>query len=331
VACTLDTLLGAGGCSARCEHAPIVTFVDGDGCCPDGGAYFQDQDCPSVCGNGHLEPGEQCDDGNHRPGDGCSPDCQVEMTAQPTAFRIDSLVLQDPHVFPTLIVCLGDQTAALNAIVHNRLDGDTTPMDGFLDLSPVLVFDPLQTQPERTSTLDVVFASCTAPAETSTCDGSAGVRSAGTVRNRAGGSCVDGAQIVATTTAAYGRDDIDRPSAPCFMGGADALILDIGGSLIELHDGRVAGVLVQNGIMTGLLSGFISQTAADRTLIQLPPPISTSVTLGSLLAGDPACCWTDVNMDGVVDHDDRDLGPDGVTRGWYFYFNFTAVEVPYTQ
>jgi MYXO-CTERM domain-containing protein len=32
------------------------------------------------CGNGILEDGEECDDGNDRPGDGCSPDCRLEDT-----------------------------------------------------------------------------------------------------------------------------------------------------------------------------------------------------------------------------------------------------------
>jgi cysteine-rich repeat protein len=31
---------------------------------------------PDVCGNGVLETGESCDDGNTTPGDGCSPTCQ---------------------------------------------------------------------------------------------------------------------------------------------------------------------------------------------------------------------------------------------------------------
>ncbi len=33
---------------------------------------------PSDCGNGLLDPGETCDDGNTVPGDGCSDTCQVE-------------------------------------------------------------------------------------------------------------------------------------------------------------------------------------------------------------------------------------------------------------
>ena len=32
---------------------------------------------PSKCGNGVMDPGEQCDDGNKTPGDGCSAICQI--------------------------------------------------------------------------------------------------------------------------------------------------------------------------------------------------------------------------------------------------------------
>jgi len=31
-----------------------------------------------VCGNGTLDAGEQCDDGNTADGDGCSATCQLE-------------------------------------------------------------------------------------------------------------------------------------------------------------------------------------------------------------------------------------------------------------
>ena len=38
-----------------------------------------------VCGNGALEPGEACDDGNRLAGDGCSPSCQSEEQPDPCA------------------------------------------------------------------------------------------------------------------------------------------------------------------------------------------------------------------------------------------------------
>jgi cysteine-rich repeat protein len=34
---------------------------------------------PIVCGNGYVEPGEQCDDGNQVAGDGCRPNCTIEF------------------------------------------------------------------------------------------------------------------------------------------------------------------------------------------------------------------------------------------------------------
>ena len=41
-----------------------------------------------VCGNGRIEPGEECDDGNTIPGDGCSDTCQIESTDDQT-FRVE--------------------------------------------------------------------------------------------------------------------------------------------------------------------------------------------------------------------------------------------------
>jgi cysteine-rich repeat protein len=37
----------------------------------------------AVCGNGSLEAGEQCDDGNTLDGDGCSPTCRIEVKPKP--------------------------------------------------------------------------------------------------------------------------------------------------------------------------------------------------------------------------------------------------------
>ncbi len=37
-----------------------------------------DAEMPAICGDGIVEPGETCDDGNTIPGDGCSAICQIE-------------------------------------------------------------------------------------------------------------------------------------------------------------------------------------------------------------------------------------------------------------
>jgi hypothetical protein len=49
------------GCRAVCRTVEITDFVMGDGCCPKGGNGALDPDCRKVCGNGVVEPNEQCD------------------------------------------------------------------------------------------------------------------------------------------------------------------------------------------------------------------------------------------------------------------------------
>jgi cysteine-rich repeat protein len=50
-----------------------------------------------VCGDGHKDPGEQCDDGNMMSGDGCSSSCTVEITeSEPN----DTRGTADPYSAP---------------------------------------------------------------------------------------------------------------------------------------------------------------------------------------------------------------------------------------
>jgi cysteine-rich repeat protein len=50
-----------GTCAAACARTPIVTPMNGDGCCPPGGTPPTDNDCVLGCGNGTVDPGETCD------------------------------------------------------------------------------------------------------------------------------------------------------------------------------------------------------------------------------------------------------------------------------
>jgi hypothetical protein len=69
--CDLGIRDGAGACptvgtcddSARCTHTAITIAAPNDACCPVGADARMDADCPAACGNGILEPGEQCDTG----------------------------------------------------------------------------------------------------------------------------------------------------------------------------------------------------------------------------------------------------------------------------
>jgi cysteine-rich repeat protein len=55
---------------------------EGDGCMADGlsGVCEADTCVTVVCGNGRVDPGEICDDGNLESGDGCNPTCRSDET-----------------------------------------------------------------------------------------------------------------------------------------------------------------------------------------------------------------------------------------------------------
>ncbi|MEE2788480.1 MAG: hypothetical protein VX589_14140 [Myxococcota bacterium] len=88
-------------CDETCEPTPIDYCENDDGCCPEGCAIdtgnvpysLRDNDCASMCGNGVIDPGEQCDgadfgnrrcdtEGNFDGGElSCTDDCQTIQTS----------------------------------------------------------------------------------------------------------------------------------------------------------------------------------------------------------------------------------------------------------
>jgi len=82
---------------AGCKGTNGLFYGDGKGCsktctnepnCRDGNGL--NQACEATCGDGNLDPGEECDDGNLANGDGCSSTCGKE-----TGFLCDTRTLQD--------------------------------------------------------------------------------------------------------------------------------------------------------------------------------------------------------------------------------------------
>src|SRR5262249_19707193 len=75
--------LGGGDAAvdvARVDAAP-VDATRGDATPRDAARVEATPDVfQEACGNGRLDAGEQCDDGNHAPGDGCNPICQIECS-----------------------------------------------------------------------------------------------------------------------------------------------------------------------------------------------------------------------------------------------------------
>ena len=83
--CIAVLLADSGPAAADPEQASAKRSLAGQ-VCPSGSFVFGfdaegDILCSAACGNGVLNPGESCDDGNTSDGDGCSASCQSESAA----------------------------------------------------------------------------------------------------------------------------------------------------------------------------------------------------------------------------------------------------------
>lgn len=239
------------------------------------------------------------DDGGGGDGDG-------DVT--PTAYRITSLNLRDPHTF-----ALGslDVTDMVDGLIADGITMDADdPPDGNLDLSITVVMLPLD-QAGGSTPMQVVFADCTAPQSSTECapdPDTAPVDS--TATNDPSDPCLD---LLPDTTSDY-NPPVSLPGAPCFSSDAEAFNVALGDIDLAMEDARIAATYDADPAtrLTGLIRGFVSQATADAALIPDDVAVVGGQPISSLL------------VDG-----DKDTGPNG-GDGWYFYLNFVADEVPYT-
>jgi hypothetical protein len=260
----------------------------------------------------------------------------LPTTASPQlAFRFTDLDLRDPHVYaPVPLFGCSDITdfvplglfPSFNEFVEESITMDTDG-DQLLDLSPLVIFLPdsdivsstRQPGEEPDGTLVVHDGLCSAPIQSTACDPDPSqpmYRAMYT--NSAAGTCL---LPIPGTTRPY-SPPIGTPSSPCFVTAPFPLVLEVQGIDLELQDTRIAARYVGDpptALASGLLMGFLSEGAADTLLLPADLPLVGGEPLSSILPGGSGAC---------PGHDDRDLGPDGVTSGWWFYMNFAAVEVP---
>jgi hypothetical protein len=246
------------------------------------------------------------------------------LAAQATRFRITDLDLRDPHIWAVAIICtdLTDvPSAGVNAQIQASIQGDADG-DGFLDASTLLEFLPLD-QSAPTNLFDAGAAACTAPAATTAC-GPIGVPLlAGDATLSTTTTC---AQPLPLTTRPY-SPAIVNATAPCFASVTGTLILNLGGTPVTLTDAQIAATFDGNpaqGLVNGLMRGFLSEADADATIIPATVPLIGGRPLSSVLAGGTGACPA---------FSDKDTGPGGVS-GWYFYLNFPAQrldEDPFAQ
>lgn len=258
--------------------------------------------------------------------------------AQPEIFLITELTLRDPHAYAVVSFfgcqdvtdnVLGGLVPSVNDEIADALSTDSDG-DGLLDLSPILAslkedqvatssgspgsdldFDPAVTGGE----LAFHFAACAPPQGDASCEEDPAMPVEYSVyANGAGGTCLAPAP---GTTGGY-SPAILTPQAPCFVTEPFRMTMDVAGLHLELESARVAATYVGSPVtdlVDGLIIGFLPEAAADTVLFSPTAPLVGGDPVSSVLPGGAGCCAA---------RDDRDLGPDGVTPGWWLHFNFVA-------
>jgi len=258
--------------------------------------------------------------------DGCCPtDCTAaddNDCGVPTTFRVDTLELRDPHTYSDFLGSCNDVTDLANVAIESSMEGDQDS-NGIIDLSFLLQFAPF----DRTATSPRNFAFggglCTHPKSTTTCtDNPAFEFVWTTIENGPPSGATVCMEPLAGTLAPY--DPLpNEPSDPCFDSQGIDLEINLAGVIVPLSNARVgAKYNSDTELVEGLIYGFIDEATAEAAVFPSSAGPFANQTLASLLAGHASNCET-------PDQDDRDVGPDGTTLGWWFYLDFTAVEVSY--
>jgi hypothetical protein len=260
--------------------------------------------------------------------------CTV-AAAQQRAFRLSSISLLEPHVFPVQLNCI-DGTGFVNPLINGEITAcdkldpnqpNAEPCE--LSLNLVAIFDPLVQAPDTGGILNfAVFPSCIrnggvvdcaeAPSQTvptTYSNEGTGVPCLGAIPGTVGPRNVGNySPPVATTT------------GPCLVTDILNLEFNLGDINIPLMGAQLAAQYSGDpatGLINGLARGFLSEATAAAIVLNFPP-LLTNVQFSSLFKGGAGSTCTG---------DDRDFNPpDDMNgeRGWWFYLAFTAdpVEAP---
>lgn len=263
-----------------------------------------------------------------------SPTPTETINAPPSAYRIDSLFLRDPHAFISLFggPC-NDATdppgifgLSVNNLIAGPLNSDSQP-DGLLDLNVLAIFRPLVQPPGFNSIFEIRTADCTVPVGSEVC--SPGANPVGPIApyvNQNAGICL---QTIAGTTGpgnvgAY-TPAVTLSNAPCFRVDPIDITFPFGVFTIPLQQVEASATYVggpATSLIDGTLVGFLSETAADAIILPASLPFVGGQPLSSFLAGGTGACPV---------FSDKDIGPaPAFETGWYFYLNFTAHLVTWT-
>lgn len=151
--CAPDNWAGDGDCDLgqwSWGGNPIFLNCEAFDC--DGGDCAPELCISSVCGNGIVEPGEACDDGNATPGDGCSPTCQIEIgvstysvhhmigeeliTGERRCFRLwDPALPGEPDDIVTFDGLMEYLATDINGVAAGVTESETNNPDGTVSVS----------------------------------------------------------------------------------------------------------------------------------------------------------------------------------------------------
>jgi hypothetical protein len=373
--CTEDSCNPSSGCA----HTP-VNCGDGNACTtnscdPSSGCVFTDVVCdddnectanlcaPSTgCSHPNLTDGTPCSIGTCQDGVCTAPPPAVD----PRTFRIDTMVLVDPHIIVSKSVggILGctlcrditdfDRTQncgvagaitlpGLNPALHTLITEDGND-DGYIDLSFMLTFDPLSQGHLAGGELRVDEGLCNVDDPT-TCvpDPSAANQVVTTYTSQTSGQCLtyDPAHIGPHPWPNGVNNFPNVVHAPCFVSASTTftILLEFDGAAIvmPLEDTRIAGTWQGDPattIVSGQMQGFLSQAAADNITFGIASPIGTiTVNVGQDLLPDRGTANGCNSRSHCKGPDGRDLrtpgaAPSTTNCGWWFYFNYSGAWAP---
>lgn len=162
--------------------------------------------------------------------------------------------------------------------------------------------------------MTISFAECSAPLASTSCTEDAMTNLVpATATNSSTGTCLDA--MAGTTTIYDPPTPIVAVPSPCFTSSTVDVTVNLGTVTLPLKSATISATYSGSpatGLVTGLLSGYV--TKADADLILIPEDVT-------LVGGDP--------LSSLLKTEDMDSGPGGETMGWWFYISVEGGEVTY--
>ncbi|MEM9455183.1 MAG: hypothetical protein AAGF11_13460 [Myxococcota bacterium] len=230
------------------------------------------------------------------------------------AFRFTSLTIRDPHFFDNILCTDITDTVNMQFADGLNMDSPDEP-DGLLDLSLALVFRPANQEDGLTGDVDFANADCTAPADSTDCSLRENTELYPTTfLNMTAGTCheADPAHL-----GGY-EPPPGVTTGPCFATAPSEIVITTVFDL-PLADSIIsAQYMGEDNLIEGTIRGFLSAADAEATTLPDDLPVVGGNPISALLqggVGGSAFC-----MDDDTDGD-----------GWWFYVDFTAERVPWSE